>query len=101
MRVIADFAKEHDLWILADEVYREFAYDGREMTSFGQLADIEDRVIIIDSVSKRFSACGARIGCMVCKNKEFMAQVFKIAMGRLVCSYTGHGWRNSNVQTAC
>jgi aspartate aminotransferase len=83
MRVIADFAKEHDLWILADEVYREFAYDGREMTSFGQLADVEDRVIIIDSVSKRFSACGARIGCMVCKNKEFMAEVFKIAMGRL------------------
>lgn len=83
MRVIADFAKEHDLWILADEVYREFAYDGREMTSFGQIPDIEDRVIIIDSVSKRFSACGARIGCMVCKNKEYMAQVFKIAMGRL------------------
>ena len=83
MRVIADFAKEHDLWILADEVYREFAYDGREMTSFGQMADIEDRVIIIDSVSKRFSACGARIGCMVCKNKEYMAEVFKIAMGRL------------------
>ena len=83
MRLIADFAKEHDLWILADEVYREFAYDGREMTSFGQLADIEDRVIIIDSVSKRFSACGARIGCLVCKNKEFMAQVYKIAMGRL------------------
>ena len=74
MRVIADFAKEHDLWILADEVYREFAYDGREMTSFGQLADVEDRVIIIDSVSKRFSACGARIGCLVCKNKEYMAQ---------------------------
>ena len=83
MRVIADFAKEHDLWILADEVYREFAYDGREMTSFGQMADIEDRVIIIDSVSKRFSACGARIGCLVCKNKEYMAQVYKIAMGRL------------------
>ena len=83
MRVIADFAKEHDLWILADEVYREFAYDGREMTSFGQLADVEDRVIIIDSVSKRFSACGARIGCLVCKNKEYMAQVYKIAMGRL------------------
>ncbi len=83
MRVIADFAKEHDLWILADEVYREFAYDGREMTSFGQLADIEDRVIIIDSVSKRFSACGARIGCLVCKNKDYMAQVYKIAMGRL------------------
>lgn len=83
MKLIGDIAKEHDLWIIADEVYREFAYDGREMTSFGQIPDIEDRVIIIDSVSKRFSACGARIGCMVCKNKEYMAQVFKIAMGRL------------------
>ena len=85
MRVICDFAKDHDLWILADEVYREFAYDGREMTSFGQYPDVEDRVIIIDSVSKRFSACGARIGCIVCKNDEFMANVMKIAMGRLCC----------------
>ena len=64
---------------------REFAYDGREMTSFGQYPDVEDRVIIIDSVSKRFSACGARIGCIVCKNDEFMANVMKIAMGRLCC----------------
>ena len=62
MRVICDFAKEHDLWILADEVYREFAYDGREMTSFGQYEDVADRVIVIDSISKTFSACGARIG---------------------------------------
>lgn len=85
MRVICDFAKEHDLWILADEVYREFVYDGREMTSFGQYEDVADRVIVIDSVSKRFSACGARIGCIVCKNDEFMAQVMKIAMGRLCC----------------
>lgn len=85
MRVICDFAKKHDLWILADEVYREFAYDGREMTSFGQYEDVADRVIIIDSISKRFSACGARIGCLVCKNEEFMASVMKIAMGRLCC----------------
>lgn len=85
MRVICDFAKEHDLWILADEVYREFAYDGREMTSFGQYEDVEDRVIIIDSVSKRFSACGARIGCIACKNDELMANIMKIAMGRLCC----------------
>ncbi|MBR4015328.1 MAG: pyridoxal phosphate-dependent aminotransferase [Anaerotignum sp.] len=83
MKVICDFAKEHDLWILADEVYREFAYDGREMTSFGQYPDVEDRVIIIDSVSKRYSACGARVGCLVCKNEEYMAEVMKIAMGRL------------------
>ena len=85
MRVIADFAKEHDLWILADEVYREFAYDGREMTSFGQLADIEDRVIIIDSVSKRFSACGARIGSIACKNEELMQNIMKLAQARLCC----------------
>ena len=83
LKLMVDIAVEHDLFIIGDEVYREFAYDGREMTSFGQLADIEERVIIIDSVSKRFSACGARIGCLVCKNKEYMAQVYKIAMGRL------------------
>ena len=86
MRVIADFAKEHDLWILADEVYREFAYDGREMTSFGQIPDIEDRVIIIDSVSKRFSACGARIGLLISKNHDLISSVMKIAQGRLCVS---------------
>ncbi|NCC16057.1 MAG: pyridoxal phosphate-dependent aminotransferase [Clostridia bacterium] len=85
MRVICDFAKKHDLWILADEVYREFAYDGREMTSFGQYDDVADRVIIIDSISKRFSACGARIGCLISRNADLMANVMKIAMGRLCC----------------
>ncbi|MHC1722269.1 MAG: pyridoxal phosphate-dependent aminotransferase [Aminipila sp.] len=85
MRIIADVAKKHDLWIIADEVYREFAYDGREMTSFGQLEDIKDRVIIIDSVSKRFSACGARIGCIVSKNTELMSNAMKLAQGRLCC----------------
>ncbi|MFV0313997.1 MAG: pyridoxal phosphate-dependent aminotransferase [Anaerotignum sp.] len=85
MRIICDFAKKHDLWILADEVYREFAYDGREMTSFGQYEDVADRVVIIDSVSKRFSACGARIGCIISKNADLMANVMKIAMGRLCC----------------
>ncbi|QIB69413.1 pyridoxal phosphate-dependent aminotransferase [Aminipila butyrica] len=85
MRVIADVAKKHDLWIIADEVYREFAYDGREMTSFGQLEDIKERVIIVDSVSKRFSACGARIGCIVSKNQELMSNALKLAQGRLCC----------------
>ncbi|QAT42848.1 pyridoxal phosphate-dependent aminotransferase [Aminipila luticellarii] len=85
MRVIADVAKKHDLWIIADEVYREFAYDGREMTSFGQLEDIKERVIIVDSVSKRFSACGARIGCIVSKNQELMSNAMKLAQGRLCC----------------
>ena len=87
MKLIGEIAKEHDLWIIADEVYREFAYDGREAVSFGQLPEIADRVIIIDSVSKRFSACGARIGFLISKNEEFMSSVMKIAQGRL-CSST-------------
>lgn len=87
MKLIGQIAKEHDLWIIADEVYREFAYDGREATSFGMIEEIEDRVIIIDSVSKRFSACGARIGCVVSKNQELMDAIMKIAQGRL-CSPT-------------
>ena len=86
MQLIGDIAKAHDLWIIADEVYREFAYDGREAVSFGQVKDVEDRVIIIDSVSKRFSACGARIGLLVSKNQEFMQSVMKIAQGRLCVS---------------
>ncbi len=86
MQLIGEIAKEHDLWIIADEVYREFAYDGREAVSFGQVKDVEDRVIIIDSVSKRFSACGARIGLLVSKNQEFMQSVMKIAQGRLCVS---------------
>ena len=85
MRVIADIAKKHDLWIIADEAYREFVYDGNEMKSFGQLEDVQDRVIIVDTVSKRFSACGARIGCIVSKNNELMSNAMKIAQGRLCC----------------
>lgn len=85
MELIGEIAKEHDLWIIADEVYREFVYDNREVTSFGMLDDLKDRVIIVDSVSKRFSACGARIGCIISKNEEFMSGVLKIAQGRLCC----------------
>lgn len=86
MKVIAEIAKKHDLMIIADEVYREFVYDGRTPASFGQLKEYEDRVIIIDSVSKRFSACGARIGLCISKNKEFMSGIMKIAQGRLCVS---------------
>ncbi|MDD2217652.1 MAG: pyridoxal phosphate-dependent aminotransferase [Eubacteriales bacterium] len=85
MEVICRFAKKHDLWVIADEVYREFAYDGRKMVSFGQLEEYADRVIIIDSISKRFSACGARIGFIIAKNKELNAALMKIAQGRLCC----------------
>lgn len=83
VRMIADIAKEKDLWIIADEVYREFVYEGLQYTSFGNMKDVEDRVIIIDSVSKRYSACGARIGSIACKNKKFMAEVMKVCQGRL------------------
>ena len=85
MKLIGEIAKEHDLWIIADEVYREFAYDDRKAVSFGMLDDLSDRVIIVDSVSKRFSACGARVGCVASKNKELMDGLMKIAQGRLCC----------------
>ncbi len=85
MRLVGQIAKEHDLWIISDEVYREFAYDGRDVASFGMLDEFADRVIIIDSVSKRFSACGARVGCVMSKNREFMDSVLKLAQGRLCC----------------
>lgn len=87
MKLIGEIAKKHDLWIIADEVYREFAYDGREVTSFGMVDDLADRVIIVDSVSKRFSACGARIGCIATKNEALLDNLMKIAQGRL-CSPT-------------
>ena len=83
VQMIADIAKEKDLWIIADEVYREFVYEGLEYTSFGNIKEVEDRVVIIDSVSKRYSACGARIGSITCKNKKFMAEVMKVCQGRL------------------
>ena len=83
MRVIADFAKEKDIMLIADEVYREFVYDGQELTSMGQFEDIADRVILVDSVSKRFSACGARVGAIMCKNKDFQAQLNKLLQARL------------------
>lgn len=86
MKIIGEIAQEHDLYIIADEVYREFAYDGRKITSFGMIPEIQDRVIIIDSVSKRFSACGARIGLVASKNKELMSGIMKLAQGRLCVS---------------
>jgi len=73
----------HDLYIIADEVYREFTYDGLEYTSFGSIEEVSDRVIIIDSISKRFSACGARIGSIACRNDILMKNVLKLCQSRL------------------
>lgn len=83
VNMIRDIAKENDLFIIADEVYREFVYDGYKYISFAYLEDIKDRVIIIDSVSKRYSACGARIGSIASKNKELIRQVLKLCQSRL------------------
>ncbi|MDE4944933.1 aminotransferase class I/II-fold pyridoxal phosphate-dependent enzyme, partial [Francisella tularensis] len=72
LETIAEFAIEKDLFIISDEVYREFTYDGLVCTSFCNIKGVEDRVIIVDSVSKRYSACGDRIGSLCSKNKEFI-----------------------------
>ena len=84
MRLLADVAKEHGLYIIGDEVYREFCYDGDTTPrSMAQLADVAENVVIIDSVSKRFSACGARIGALLSKNRELMANALKFCQARL------------------
>ena len=84
--MLSDIAIENNLWIIADEVYREFVYDGLDYISFGNIDKIKDKVIIVDSVSKRYSACGARIGSLACKNKDFISQVLKLCQGRLCVS---------------
>jgi aspartate aminotransferase len=81
--LIRDLAIRHNLYIISDEVYREFVYDGLEYVSFGSIKELEDRVIIIDSISKRYSACGARIGCVVSKNKDIIYQILKLCQSRL------------------
>jgi aspartate aminotransferase len=81
---LAAIVKKHDLFLIADEVYREFIYDeGVQHHSVLQEAGLEENAIMIDSVSKRYSMCGARIGCIVSKNKEVMATAMKFAQARL------------------
>ncbi len=80
---VADFCRDHDLFFVSDEVYREFVYDGLTATSALDLAGLEDRVVVVDSLSKRFSACGIRLGCFVSKNADVIAAVNRAAQGRL------------------
>ena len=74
---------KHDLFLIADEVYREFTYDGLQHTSVMSLEGLEQNAIVIDSVSKRYSMCGARIGCIVSKNDTFIKTAIKFAQARL------------------
>ncbi len=84
MRMIANIAQEHDLFLISDEVYREFCYDDKfGIPTMGQFEDVKENVVIIDSVSKRFSACGARVGCVITKNKELQQALLKFCQSRL------------------
>lgn len=80
---LKNIAEKHDLFLIADEVYREFAYDGNQHASCLGLEGFEQNVIVIDSISKRFSACGARIGCVISRNEKLMSLVLKQAQARL------------------
>lgn len=83
LKALSKIVQEHNLFLLSDEVYREFTYDGLKHTTAMHLKNIEDRVIMLDSVSKRYSACGARIGMIVSKNKEIIETALKFGMARL------------------
>jgi len=83
IKQLAALAKKHDLYLISDEVYREFTYDGHEHYSIMQEKGLESNAIIIDSVSKRYSMCGARIGCIVTKNKSVLDTALKFAQARL------------------
>jgi aspartate aminotransferase len=80
---LASIAKKHGLFIISDEVYREFVYEGLSHTSVMHVPGLEEHAVLVDSVSKRYSACGARIGCIASKNKKLMATALKFAQARL------------------
>ena len=86
-RLLADIAKEHDLFLVSDEVYRELVYGGEKPSSMLEYTDAAENVIVVDSVSKRFSATGSRVGVVVSRNQELMAHAMKICQGRL-CAAT-------------
>ena len=83
LEVLKQIVLKYDLFLFADEVYREFCYDGREYVSVLHLDQLDQHVVLMDSISKRYSACGARIGALISKNKEVMAAALKFAQARL------------------
>lgn len=83
LETLRDIVKKHDLYLFADEVYREFVYDGRTFYSTFQLDGLEENLILVDSVSKRYSMCGARIGALITKNQEVYNTAMKFAQARL------------------
>ena len=83
LEMVASFCREHGLFLVSDEVYREFVYDGKKAMSALELADADDFVIVVDSLSKRYSACGIRLGALVTSNAEFYDACLRMAQGRL------------------
>ncbi|MCW3102959.1 MAG: pyridoxal phosphate-dependent aminotransferase [Bacteroidetes bacterium] len=83
LELLKELVLKYDLFLLSDEVYREFCYDGKEYVSVMHLEGIENNTVLLDSISKRYSACGARIGAMISRNKEVMAAAMKFAQARL------------------
>ena len=83
LEALREIILRHDLFLFADEVYREFCYDGHEHASVLQLEGVEDNVVMVDSISKRYSACGARIGAMVTRNKQVFDTAMRFAQARL------------------
>ena len=83
LETLRDIVIKHDLFLIADEVYREFAYDGHIHYSVLNIEGLDQHAIVIDSTSKRYSMCGIRVGCIVSKNKELMSTAMKFAQARL------------------
>jgi len=83
VRMLADIALENDIFLISDEVYREFVYDDLKYTSALYMKDAQEKIILIDSISKRYSACGARIGLVASKHKHLMSQMIKLGQSRL------------------
>jgi len=83
LELLKELVKKYNLFLLSDEVYREFCYDGKQYVSVMHMEGIDENVILLDSISKRYSACGARIGALITKNKEVMAAALKFAQARL------------------
>jgi aspartate aminotransferase len=83
MQALKELALKYDLYIFSDEAYREFCYDGKAFISPMHLDGLEENVVMVDTVSKRYSACGARLGCLITKNKEVIATALKFAQARL------------------
>ncbi len=83
LETLRDIVIKHDLFLFADEVYREFCYDGNTHHSVLNIKGLEQHAVVIDSTSKRYSMCGIRVGCVISKNKELMATVLKFAQARL------------------